>query len=219
MIEEKVLEEQRIIIEIRDMYKMYSDSFETFLSSDYDEAMKQLRRAEKEATKSLDKTEEIKRLYTRLASIEFEVHKFEDRWRDLKMYQRFLYYVSPISWRKEYDYINSLETQGQHSSTTFLKKYRLTSQGQVPSLEELVDDYLKDISEEQEPMLYFQKPIELKKIFRFMEIQNLNCLLHTEEMAIPMENMKETMQRAKKKYESEAQAMTDIIDNISGSIT
>lgn len=162
MIDEKVMTEQKIIQDIKDQCKSYLNAFETFVSNDYDDAMKELRQADKESIVTMDKNAEIKKLYTELASIEFSVYKLEERWRDLKMYQKFLYYVSPMSWRKQHDYLNKFEA----SSAKIFQKYRLTSHGEIPPLERLVDVYLQEIESEQEPMLYFNEPQELKKVFR-----------------------------------------------------
>lgn len=166
MIDEKVMEEERIIKETKDLCKTYLQAFETFVSNDYDDAMKELRQAEKETVATMDKNSTIKALYKELASIEFGVYKLEERWRDLKMYQKFLYYVSPLSWRVKYDNINKMDDSAAH----IFQKYRLTSQGEIPPLERLVEAFLAEIEEETEPTLYFKTTRELKKVFRYVKV-------------------------------------------------
>lgn len=216
LFEEKIKREQQSIEKIKKNYAMYLQGFEQFLSEDYNESMKMLRTGEQATIITMEKAEYIKCLHRENAALEFNVHKLEERWRDLKMYQKFLYFISPMSWRQKYDYIHRDNLELQPSQ--IFKKFTLGEEGQATSLINLVDEYLECLKGEEEPALYFTSPDELIKVFRFIEIQNLNCLLHTEEIQVPMENMKKTMEDARKNFEKEAKAIQDMIDELSGGI-
>ncbi|GLV40705.1 hypothetical protein CBL_13793 [Carabus blaptoides fortunei] len=101
----------------------------------------------------------------------------EWRWRTLRLYQKFLYFVSPMPWRLKYDFIHRKELLcGREARlTTVFRKYILTEQGYIPPLEVLVDEYLANLEMEEEPVLFFTEPEEIFEVIRALEAQSLNC--------------------------------------------
>lgn len=217
LIDEKLKREKKSIESIQQKYQLYLNCFEQFLSEDYNESMDLLRRAEKASVETMQKADLIRTLHIENSAIEFEVHKLEERWRDLKMFQKFLYFVSPISWRKQYDFIH--RNNFEKETSAIFKKYQLGASGQYPSLTNLVEEYLESIKLEEPPVLYFTNTLQLVKVFRFIEIQNLNCLLHTEEIQVPMENMRIAMDDAKTSFSKETSIIQDMINQLNQGIT
>lgn len=149
------------------------------------------------------------------------VYSTEEKWRNCKLYQRFLYLVSPIGWRKEHDYyyLQRADTSAMEEISTIFEKYRLNDAEESASLEDLIKQFKEDCITQQEPMLYFTNPNQLLDVFRFMELQNLNSLLHSEELAVPLENVKEGMARAERLFNEEINSLQETIDKLAGGIS
>lgn len=222
LIEENFASEQNMIDKIRNAYQTYVDTFEEFLYNDHTSSMKLLRLSEKEANLAIDKYEEYRQLSKSYGTLKYTVYNLEEKWRNCKMYQKFLYLVSPVYWRRKHDYYH-LQQKDSHMSlvsemSTVFGRYRLPSSGDVLSLEALVDQFLDDCRTQEDPILFFQTPDQLMKVFRFIEIQNLNTLLHIEELAVPTENVKEGIENARLVFETEMNALKDVINNLEGGI-
>lgn len=222
LIEENFASEQVMIDKIRNAYQTYVDTFEEFLYNDHTSSMKLLRQSEKEASIATDKYEEFRKLSKDYGNLKYSVYNLEEKWRNCKMYQKFLYLVSPVYWRRKHDYYH-LQQKDSHLSlisemSTVFGRYRLPSSGDVLSLEALVDQFLDDCRTQEDPILFFKNPNQLMKVFRFIEIQNLNTLLHIEELAVPTENVKEGIENARIVFESEMGALKEVINNLEGGI-
>ncbi|KAK9674970.1 protein of unknown function (DUF4200) [Popillia japonica] len=222
LIEENFIEEQRIIDEIKSRYQSYVDTFEEFLSNDHSTSMELLRQAEKEATKAFEKYEVYRELSKDYGALKAQVYNLEEKWRNCKMYQKFLYLVSPLHWRKVHDYYH-LKPGSSHQSlieteSSIFEKYRLGAGSEANTLDAMIKMFLEDCATQKEPLLYFKEPYELLKVFRFIELQNLNSLLHSEELAIPLENVREGMLEAQKKFDEQITSVQEIIDSLIGEI-
>lgn len=222
LIEENLIQEQQIINKIKKEYQKYVDTFEEFLYEDHTSSMKLLRRSEVEARVAAEMYEHYRKLAKSYGMLKYSVYNLEEKWRTCKMYQKFLYLVSPIYWRRKYDYYH-LERKDSHMSlatevSTVFGRYRLPSTGDVLSLEDLVDQFLDDCKTQDDPILFFEQPKQLLKVFRFIEIQNLNTLLHIEELAIPTENVKEGIDNARLVFETEMNSLKEVVDSLEGGI-
>lgn len=138
------------------------------------------------------------------------------------MYQKFLYLVSPLSWRKQHDFYHFKSPdepiEGPEGSAAIFGKYRLGDKEAEVSLEDLIGQFLDDCATQREPELYFEDPEQLLDVFRFMELQNLNSLLHSEELAAPLEAVKAGMHKAEKMFDIEIQSLKEAIDKLAGGI-
>lgn len=56
--------------------------------------------------------------------------------------------------------------------------------------------------------MYFKEPYELINVFRSIEMQNLNALIHLESLAEPMAQMMTTIQNAREKPKLSRKAYT-----------
>ncbi|XP_022903092.1 coiled-coil domain-containing protein 38-like [Onthophagus taurus] len=222
LIEENFMEEQRILDEIKGNYQKYVDTFEAFLSHDHQTSMELIRQAERETNKSYERYEAFRELSKDYGALKAAVYNLEEKWRNCKMYQKFLYMVSPMHWRKIHDYYH-LKQNASHLSlveteSCVFEKYRQHTGWETNTLENMIETFLEDCRTQTDPVLYFKEPYELLKVFRFIELQNLNSLLHSEELAIPLEKIRESMHLAEKKYNEQINAVQDIIDSLSGEI-
>lgn len=222
LIEQNFNEEQRIIDEVKRNYEKYVNAFEEFLYDDHTASMNLLSEGEKQASLAEEKYEQYSELSKDFGTLRYTVYNLEEKWRSCKMYQKFLYLVSPIYWRRKHDYYH-LSQKDSHQSlvseiSTVFGRYRLQSSGNVLSLEDLVEQFMDDCNTQEDPLLFFTSPMQLLKVFRFIEIQNLNTLLHIEELAGPTENVKEGVKSATFVFDTEMQALQEIADSLEGGI-
>lgn len=82
------------------------NGFEEFLSRDHEDSMAILEKAEDEVKKTYEITTIRNQLSKELGQVRLEVYSAEELWRVVKMCQKFLYQVSPTSWRREHDWIH-----------------------------------------------------------------------------------------------------------------
>lgn len=216
-INENIYLEKRLIEEITEHLQTYVDTFEEFLNKDHEESMKILHEAETEEQLRQIKYNEFKELAKEYASLRSIVYKLEEKWRHSKSYQKFLYLVSPMSWRKEHDTINETTFHTKADIKKVFNKYDISDEA-TDSLDNLLKRFKDDCSLKNEPLLYFSEPKQLLHVFKFLEMQNLNALLHIEELAEPITVITEGMRIAEKAFDDEIHALRETINKLEGSI-
>lgn len=182
--------------------------------------MEMLRRSEKEAWAAAELYEQFRQLSKDYGALKSLVYNLEEQWRTCKLYQRFLYLVSPMEWRQMNDFYlkGTAEDENEEGIGEIFGRFRLDSASETLTIENLIDQFLEDVEMQEEPKLYFQSPIELLKVYHFIEIQNLNSLLHLEELSQPLETVKDGMQKSREKFDQELEVLQDIVDTLEGSI-
>lgn len=78
----------------------------------------------------------------------------------------------------------------------------------------LADFFEQDISDAGPADLYFKEPYELINVFRSIEMQNLNALIHLESLAEPMAQMMTTIQNAEQQIKLEIGEITNTINEL-----
>lgn len=104
--------------------------------------MKSLLLAENESKKTREMTDHRNKLSVEYGRVRLEVYHWEESWRTMKMCQRFLYQIAPISWRTEHDWIHrshSGESITYDHTEDLFGRYRML--GDVASLDALIGDY------------------------------------------------------------------------------
>lgn len=103
--------------------------------------MRVLLKADEDVKRTREITSERNRLSKEFGQVRLEVYNWEENWRMVKMCQRFLYQVSPVSWRTEHDWIHrsdSGENVASASTEDLFGRYRMTDD--VESLDTLIGD-------------------------------------------------------------------------------
>lgn len=144
-------------------YRRYISGFEEFLSKDHEESMKSLLLAENESKKTREMTDHRNKLSVEYGRVRLEVYHWEESWRTMKMCQRFLYQIAPISWRTEHDWIHrshSGESITYDHTEDLFGRYRML--GDVASLDALIGDYTytKYLSFVSPPFKRIIRPVE-----------------------------------------------------------
>jgi len=219
--EEKSKREEEMLSNTETMWEVLADSYNEFLEEDHESTMKVLHDAQIESDKSTDMTNQLRGLEKQLEGVKCEVSSLEENWRNCKMLQKFLYMASPMQWRKQHDYIhktghNSVLLVSEMS--TLFGRYRLLSTELEISLDKLLDLFLADIKTGEEPLLYFAEPRELLQVFQNMELQNLNCLLHSEDLTDPTRVIQQGLTAAQQRFETERAYFADKIKDLETAI-
>lgn len=222
LIEENILLEQKTIDEIKENLQSYINTFEEFLYRDHTSAMQLLKDSERATNEAYDKYEEYKKLAKTYGALRSSLYNSEEKWRNCKTYQKFLYTVSPMSWkqgrktcRRASVYLVEQDSEGEE----IFGKYRQSIAEKDTSLTDILKVFREEMAHEGPPELYFSNPEQLMDVFRFMEMQNLYSLLHSEELAVPLDHVKEGMRMAEMLFDNEIKNLQEAIDRLSGGIS
>ncbi|XP_076235040.1 cilia- and flagella-associated protein 100 [Calliopsis andreniformis] len=219
-IEQQFVLEQKKLDEIKHRYRQYVSGFEEFLSKDHEESMKILLHADEEVRRTREISDERNRLAKEFGQVRLEVYNWEENWRTVKMCQRFLYQVAPITWREEFDWIHrtsSGENIASASTEDLFGRYKMAEE--AGSLDTLIELFEHDIAEAGPTDLYFQEPFELIQVFRTIETQNLNALIHLESLAQPMTDMLATIESAEEHIKTRVTELTNEINEVQNAIS
>ncbi|XP_018574286.1 coiled-coil domain-containing protein 38 [Anoplophora glabripennis] len=221
LIDETLLLEQTIIDVVKENLQSYVDTFENFLLEDHSSAMRLLRESDEVSKITFNKYLEHNAVAQKHAALNSSLFNVEDKWRMCKTYQKFLYAVSPLSWKTEQKLSQRRTSiyKPQDPTDEFMAGlYRKSILTKGISLQDIVDEFMEETVDDAPPLLYFTKPEELMDVFRFMEMQNLNSLLHTEQLARPLEGIKDNMKSAVKAFDKEIKNLQEIVDVLEGGI-
>lgn len=98
-----------------------------------------LQEAENEMKITREISEKRNQLSIEYGRVRLDVYHWEESWRMVKMCQRFLFQVSPISWRAEHDWIHrtaSGESVTHDNADDLFGRYRMVDE--VASLDVLI---------------------------------------------------------------------------------
>ncbi|KAG8227278.1 hypothetical protein J437_LFUL012192 [Ladona fulva] len=149
-------------------------------------------------------------LESKVHKVRCNIYRLEERWRSLKVFQAFLYRISPLEWRKENDRIHY--SNGQlvlEPSSACYDVYRLDPNTPEPPLEELLKLFHEKTKDEDEPKLYFTNPKQLQDHFDF--IQELNA--NTFHYSMKMEEESKTLNRFVREIKNSIQNIIEKIQN------
>ncbi|KAJ8975192.1 hypothetical protein NQ317_014914 [Molorchus minor] len=222
LLKENLELEQKIINIINENLQMYVNAFEEFLYSDHTSAMKMLDDADKAADEAYDKHQEFQMLSKLYGTLRSALFNLEEKWRNCKTYQKFLYIVSPSIWKmaqKKFRRVSVfLMEDDPDDEENIFGRYRMSVIEKGVSLTDIIKIFREEMKEETTPQLYFKEPQQLMEVFRFMEVQNLNSLIHTEELAVPLEQVKQSITEAVESFELEIRGLQETIDTLEGGI-
>ncbi|CAH1155461.1 unnamed protein product [Phaedon cochleariae] len=225
LIEENLVHEQKLIDSIQVNYQKYVNIFEEFLYRDHSSAMKLLKLSQEAADNADEKYWELKACSKKYDAAKSSLYQSEQKWRNCKLYQRFLHNVSPVSWRstsgcnmKSKSISIYVQKPDQADESDIFGKFRQSIQEKAPSLSDILEAFREEVKNDTPPEIYFTEPEELMEVFQYMQIQNLNSLMHTEEMAIPLANIKDAIKDAEKLFDVEIKSLQAEIDFLEGGI-
>lgn len=78
----------------------------------------------------------------------------------------------------------------------------------------MLELFERDIVKAGPAELYFEDSFELIQVFRAMETQNLNALIHLESLAVPMEDVTVTIAVTEARIKQEVSEISSTIDDL-----
>ncbi|XP_023310250.1 cilia- and flagella-associated protein 100-like [Anoplophora glabripennis] len=225
LIDEELKLEQKVIDTIRENLQQYINIFEQFLIIDHRTAMNLLQQSETSATAGYAKYMEHNAVAKKFANLHSSLYNVEQKWKQCKTYQKFLYAVSPLTWRMEQDCPKNRRTsiymlqQRPGDASDIYANYRLSLAERGLSLQDIIQEFREEIAGEKDAALYFTEPEQLLDVLKFIEMQNLNSLLHSEGLAVPLENVKEGMKTAVTLFDNQIKKLEEIIEQLEGGIS
>ncbi|XP_077262569.1 cilia- and flagella-associated protein 100 [Temnothorax americanus] len=221
-IDQQFEQETRRLRQIQHRCRRYVSGFEEFLSKDHEKSMHMLEKAEREAKLTEEISARRNELAKQFGQSRLDVYVWEENWRLVKMCQMFLYQVSPVAWRAKYDWLQRPESGrsiifADAPSADLFSRYKTLNES--ASLEHLIELFEQDVADAGPAELYFEDPFDLIRIFRAMETQNLNALIHLESLAAPMADITKTITVTEAQIKREISEITSMINDLENSIT
>nr|CAH7715756.1 unnamed protein product [Callosobruchus chinensis] len=199
LLEEHLTIEQKVVDRIKRNLDQYFNIFEELLSHSHTDSMEILNRSEHLYDEATKQYEEQKLILKKYAAVRTALYISEDRWQNCLLYQKFLYSMSPLKYKTEHPLV-AVQTRNEEALEAI-------------SLSDIIEEF-KDTEKYGNPDLYFTQPDQLIEAFRFMELQNLNSLLYSEELAIPLETLKFAIMAAEEQFDRQIQKLEESIANL-----
>ncbi|KYM77055.1 Coiled-coil domain-containing protein 37 [Atta colombica] len=216
-IDQQFEQETHRLRQIQYRCRRYVSDFDEFLSKDHEKSMQMLKKAEWETKLTEEISTQKNELAKQFGQNRLDVYVLEENWRLVKMCQMFLYCLSPVAWRTKYDLFQQSEPE---KSITFVDTpsvdlfNRYKTLDETASLEKLIELFEQDTTDAGPAVLYFDDPFDLIRIFRAMEIQNLNALVHLESLAAPMADITMTITVTEAQIKQEISEITSTINDL-----
>ncbi|KYN44155.1 Coiled-coil domain-containing protein 37 [Trachymyrmex septentrionalis] len=215
-IDQQFEQETRRLRQIQYRCRRYVSDFEEFLSKDHEKSMQMLKKAEWETKLTEEISTQKNELAKQFGQSRLDIYVLEENWRLVKMCQMFLYCVSPVAWRTKYDWQQSESERSSivdiPLSVDLFNRYKTLDE--TASLEKLIELFEQDITDAGPAVLYFDDPFDLIRIFRAMETQHLNALVHLESLAVPMADITMTITVTEAQIKREISEITTTINDL-----
>ncbi|CAG9864482.1 unnamed protein product [Phyllotreta striolata] len=202
--------ETRMIELIESNFQKYVNIFLEFLKRDYEIANNLLSRSNKVVIELMAANEDHRYVLQKLQGIKSQLFKSEARWRLVKWYEKFLYEISPLHWKKENT--NSLMRALQHKSC--LELFEDINSDTDITLEEIAATVERECCDDEDPVLFFTETGQILDYFIYMEEQNFNSLLYNEELRQPLALIKAEMQSAARNFDGTIDHLRTYIDGL-----
>ncbi|CAH1105930.1 unnamed protein product [Psylliodes chrysocephalus] len=220
LLNENIENEQRAISHINKYLSTYSKTLEDVLAKDHLSATNMMKKQRELEMKLYEEMVELKNLKKKYNTVKAGLYSSEERWKKAKRYQRFLIYISPLHWKKEH--ADQVKEYDLSKELTPAEEEEMFDEATYETIEMPFDDMLEIIIKacrtNLPPELYFKAPEELLDIFKYMESQNMNYLLHAEELAVPLEKIKQGMEVAAASFDKQIISMNSTIRDLAKAI-
>ncbi|XP_063236109.1 cilia- and flagella-associated protein 100-like [Bacillus rossius redtenbacheri] len=212
LLDERLSREQRLLAAARDEHRSHAEAFHLALERHHEESMAVVRRHEEGSAELRAVLEQHRELQRRLSAARARVYVLAEAWAHCRLYQSFLYQVSPVTWRQEHGVSVSEADPG---TTGRPVAARLPDED---SLEALIGRFSADVAGELRPELCFSEPDQLLRIFADMEHKNLDSMLHLEALLESLQEMQDVRKEEEENVRREVGAMSDSIAELKTSI-
>ncbi|XP_037084845.1 cilia- and flagella-associated protein 100-like [Pollicipes pollicipes] len=198
----------------RDKKKIEKDYqvFDEFLKENDQMAVEAIRLAEDEAKITMDKVSQIRQVNIQIMATKSFIIKLEERYKELRMYRRFLFQLAPQEWRQEREEQARRQSMCRQLSEQLEVADTASQSGSVVTLggrlaghrlaaSSAVAMQLDESSVDAE--LYFTEPQQLFAVFLELEEQNLKLIQNSQETEEALEEMKTSGELTKERISRE----------------
>ncbi|KAM3849398.1 cilia- and flagella-associated protein 100 [Diretmus argenteus] len=200
-LEDATAEEERRLRRAQQILEEDSLLFEEFLRENDKNSVEAIKIAEQETKSKLDRMAEIKRLSSDMVTIKSEISKNEEILEEFKMYESFLFKLSPPEWQRAR---NKAPEAPEAHVLTEREEEREKETGRKKSGEE--------------PELYFSDPQQLMDLLTELEEQNLSLIQNSRDTEEALEELRQATEANRKKMEQDEEELTLQISIMTASV-
>nr|XP_026486897.1 uncharacterized protein LOC113393967 [Vanessa tameamea] len=216
-IEQNIVDESKDYDDIVIKLKQHIKDFQRFLTEDYKISCAKVSRTEKVYGELLAKNSEFLGYVSKLTILNNILFKLDAIRSILKIYRSYLIFVAPLSWRQIYDENLKHKIQSiQFETGEFVTDNDLVETMDIDRMVELAKQELKN---PYPPHIYFKRPQQMIYLFRTMELQSREYLIHLSKTDIPHRQLQDRIRQLKKTTKQELDYFQYYIDSIKNEIT
>lgn len=167
-------------------FEEYQNSFDKFLAHDNNKTIAIMQRSDALAKELANQNEEFKKANYEMASLKSKLQYIDETLMILLSFQNFLNKASPILWQESHNI--KLDTKYSEICTIDSDIFKEIDK-------HVIEKRLLDLPP---PHLFFETPEQLLIVFGYLEKQNLNYLLVTEELNSEKNRFLRTLETLKK---------------------
>ncbi|XP_050352043.1 uncharacterized protein LOC126774521 [Nymphalis io] len=215
-IEQNIVDESKEYDDIVIKLKQHIKDFQRFLTEDYKISCAKVSRTEKVYAELLAKNSEFLGYVSKLTILNNILFKLDAIRSILKIYRSYLIFVAPLSWRQMYDENLKHKLQSiQFETEEFVTDNDLVETMDIDRMIELAKQELRD---PHPPHIYFTRPQQMIYLFRTMELQSREYLIHLSKTDVPHRQLKDRIRQLKKTTKQELDYFQYYIDSIKNEI-
>lgn len=215
-IEQNIVDESKEYDEIVFKLKQHIKDFQIFLTEDYKISCAKVSKAEKVYAELTAKDSEFLGYVSKLTILNNVLFKLDAIRSILKTYRSYLIFVAPLSWRQTYDEnLKHTLTSIQFSTREFVTDNDLVETMDIDKMIELAKQELKN---PYPPYLYFKRPQQMISLFRTMELQSREYLIHLSKTDVPYRLLQDRIKQLKITTKQELDYFEYYIDFIKNEI-
>ncbi|CAH2091274.1 unnamed protein product [Euphydryas editha] len=194
-IEQNIVDESKEYEEIAFKLKQHIKDFQIFLTEDYKISCAKVAKAEKVYAELTAKDSEFLGYVSKLTILNNILFKLDAIRSILKTYRSYLIFVAPLSWRQTYDEnlkhnLHSI----QFSAGEFVTDNDLVETMDIDKMIELAK---QELNNPYPPYLYFKRPQQMIYLFRTMELQSREYLIHLSKTDVPYRLLRDRIKQLK----------------------
>ncbi|XP_051930848.1 cilia- and flagella-associated protein 100 [Hippocampus zosterae] len=224
-----ITKEERRLRELEEVIEKDNQSFAAFLRENEKKSLEAQTFFEREVKSKEEKTAEIQKLTSEIATIRSEVGNYEEILQEYKRYRELLFQLSPPEWQEAQRaklLTNVHLDKNPDEDSTFKQKQESNIAGAQPkqfsaesartTKEYEADSDCTEI--EDNPELYFTDPKQLIELMTELTEQNLSLIKNSTRAEETLEELTQSMEEVRNRTEKEKELLTQQIDEMNKQI-
>ncbi|XP_050672094.1 uncharacterized protein LOC126970299 [Leptidea sinapis] len=211
-IQRNLVEESKDYDKIVLKLKQHVKDFQKFLTEDYKKACLKVSKAEKVYNELVAKNSELLGYISKLTILNNILFKLDAIRSVLKTYRSYLIFVSPLSWRQQYDETLRDRIQSiQFESGEFATDNDLV---ETMDIDKMIEFAKQELQNPFPAHMYFTNPQQMLYLFRIMELQSREYLIQLSKTDAPFRILQDRIKQLKQVTKQELDHFQYYIDSI-----